>query len=126
MLPSAWNMLERTNITPDATKLHDDDVQVLDADGDRRRDPARRYRISCAGARCSRRSPTTTISPPPSRRRPGRSLRTRSALPRAEVLSGHRRDREAERHHRHEHRLDQPQADAEAACADAPNGRLTV
>ena len=38
VLPSAWNMLEDTNTTPDATKLQADDVQVLHADRGRRRD----------------------------------------------------------------------------------------
>ena len=34
VLPIAWNMLEHTKITPDATKVHDDDAQVLLADRD--------------------------------------------------------------------------------------------
>jgi hypothetical protein len=51
--------------------------------------------------------------------------RTRSGAARAEVLAGHRRHSERNRHRRQEGGLHHPHADAETGLGRAPKGRIS-
>ena len=93
VLPSAWNMLDDTNVMPDAHEVQHHDVQVIDADRDHFRIELK-SRISGVRREVDRRSRSRA-----SGRRHRRGLERRAhaiALARGEVLAGDRRDGEAQ------------------------------